>query len=156
MKNHFLSLVGILFCSSCTVSESMIGQNSFLTHVNRKQKQKVIVLQKKLEQAERSLERELSEVENLRSLLCDAQLDSIELELEKLESRWQLDPQSLANSLQSNGEHLFFSERELLYQILQANLSPYRAQNLLDRLLQLITQINDLLVPAQAYPLKRT
>ncbi len=136
-------LLLFLFLSSCAVRDQMVANNTFLSGSDRKQKQKVIVLQKKLEMAERSLAKSKADVEDLRSLLYDAQLDSIETRLEVLERKWQTDPVALSQALYMETARLFLEEREILYQILQAGVSIHRAQSLIDRILQLITQIND-------------
>lgn len=139
MKFLFL----LLLFSSCAVRDQMIASHTFLSGSDRKQKQKVIVLQKKLEMAERSLAKSKADVEDLRGLLYDAQLDSIETRLEVLEQRWQIDPVALSQALYQETARLFLEEREILYRILQAGVSVHRAQSLIDRILQLITQIND-------------
>lgn len=132
-----------LLLSSCSVREQVIANRSFLSGSDRKQKQRVIVLQKKLEMAERTLTKNKVEVEDLRNSLYDAQLDSIEIRLGVLEKRWQVDPVALSLALYQETARLFLEEREILYQILQAGVSIHRAQSLIDRILQLITQIND-------------
>ncbi len=142
MKN-FCVLSLCLFVSSCTVREQINGQTTFLSGYDRKQKQKVVVLQKKLDMAERALEKSQDEVDYLRANLCDAQLESIELQIEHIERKWQLDPVALSQTLYADTASLFLEERETLYQILQMGLSVHRAQSLIDRILQLITQVND-------------
>lgn len=142
MKTAALFSLIFLF-SACSVRDQMIANHSFLSGSDRKQKQKVIVLQKKLEFAERALAKSKAEVDDLRGLLCDAQLDSIESRVTILERRWQIDPLSLSQALYQETARLFLDEREILYQILQAGVSVHRAQSLIDRILQLITQIND-------------
>lgn len=137
----FLALV--LFLSSCSVRDQMIANHSFLSGSDRKQKQKVVVLQKKLELAERTLAKNQAEVVDLRGLLYDAQLDSIESRVAILERKWQIDPMALSQALYQETARLFLEEREILYQILQAGVAIHRAQSLIDRILQLITQIND-------------
>lgn len=133
----------LLFLSSCAVRDQVIVSNTFLSGSDRKQKQKVIVLQKKLEMAERAFAKSKADVEDLRGLLYDAQLDSIETRLEVLERKWQSDPVALSQALYQETARLFLEEREILYQILQAGVSIHRSQSLIDRILQLITQIND-------------
>src|SRR5690606_6929270 len=138
-----LVLALAILLSSCSVCDQMIANHSFLSVPDRKQKQKVVVLQKKLELAERTLSKNQLEVEDLRGLLYDAQLDSIESRVTILERRWQVDPMALSQALYQETARLFLEEREILYQILQAGVSIHRAQSLIDRILQLITQIND-------------
>ncbi len=142
MKNYVFILLS-LFVTSCSVRDQMAAQTSFLSGYDRKQKQKVIVLQKKMEIAERTLAKYEDDVDFLRGQLCDAQLESIESQIAHLERRWQIDPVSLSQVLYEETSRLFLEERETLYQILQTGISVHRAQNLIDRILQLITQIND-------------
>jgi len=136
----FLSLLAL---SACSIQKQIALNHSFLSGSERKQKQKVIVLQKKLELAERALAKSQKELEALRMEFYDAELDSIESRLSALERKWQADPLALTNALYQETTRLFLEEREILYQILQAGVSMHRAQNLIDRILQLITQIND-------------
>jgi hypothetical protein len=142
MKKITFLLVS-LFLASCSVREQIAAQTAFLSGHDRKQKQKVFVLQKKLEMSERTLAKSQDEVDLLLGHLCDAQLESIELQVEQLERRWQIDPISLSQTLYAETSRLFLDERETLYQILQRGICVHRAQNLIDRILQLITQVND-------------
>lgn len=142
MKTAAFLVFSLLF-SACSVREQMVATHSFLSGSDRKQKQKVVVLQKKLALAERTLAKAQAEAEDLRGLLYDAELDSIESRVAILERRWQIDPVALSQVLYQETARFFLEEREILYQILQAGVSVHRAQNLIDRILQLITQIND-------------
>ena len=147
VKTAAILSFAFVFCS-CSVRDGVVANHSFLSGSDRKQKQKVVVLQKKLEIAERSLAKNQAEVEDLRSLLYDAQLDSIESRVAMLERKWQIDPVALSQALYQETARLFLEERETLHQILQANVSVHRAQSLIDRILQLITQINDCAIRA--------
>lgn len=137
----------LLLVSSCSLREQ-IAQTSFLSSSDRRQKQRVVVLQKKLDQAQKALAKGQEEVDLLQLQLCDAQLESIEQQIEYLERKWQTDPVSLSQALYQDASHLFLEEREALYRIVQTGFSMHRAQNLIDRILQLITQIHDCAVRA--------
>jgi hypothetical protein len=133
----------VFFFSACSYQVDLQNAFSVQSSVDRKQKQKVVFLQKKLIAAEREFLREQEEVEALRSALCDAQLSLIESELERLEDRWRSNPAQLTCALFCDAPTLLFEEREQLYRIIQAGPDVPRAQNLLDRILQMITQVSD-------------
>ena len=144
MMNTTTYLVPFLFfCTSCAMTQQGMAESAFLTSEDRKQRQKMIVLQKKLSQGEQILLKNQEEVQLLRAKLCEAQLEVIETAIEQIERKWQLNPVSLIALLQQEPRDLFFEERETLHEILQSGFFLHRAQGLLDRILQLITQMND-------------
>lgn len=134
------------FCfllAACSYQADIQNAFSIQSSADRKQKQKVLFLQKKLLVAEREFLREQEDLEALRNALCDAQLSLIESELERLENRWRSDPAELTSAFFCDAPLLLFEEREQLYRIIQAGPDVPRAQNLLDRILQMITQVSD-------------
>lgn len=139
--NKFLLLLPLL--SACTVTQQIATQTGFQSQAERKQKQRVILLQKKLLARERDLLEEKKEVESLHYQLHDAELDLIEMQLEHFEEKWQSDPARLVQLLRKSNLDLFIEEREVLYRCIQTGPSVPRAQFLLDRILQLITQVSD-------------
>lgn len=132
------------FLSSCTATQQAISQGKPHFHSEQKQRQKVIVLQKKFSAAQRALLRDQEEVELLRLQLFDAELDMVESQIDALEQKWRNNPDYLIRSLSSNASVLFLEEREKLHNIIQSGPGSTRAQGLLDRILQLITQVGDL------------
>ncbi len=99
----------------------------------KKQKQKIALLQKKLEIAEREHEKVQSEVERLALEIERAQISLIRRQLDKYEQSSEK-PSSL-----------FLDERDALYRIIQTGPSPssFEAQVELDRILRLITALSD-------------
>jgi hypothetical protein len=108
----------------------------------RKFKQKAQVMRKKLTKAEQALAEEQKTIELMRSELFDAELNAIESQVERLEKRWKHNPASLTMLMQCDIAKLFLDERETLNRMIRANENTLRAQNLLDRILQLITQLS--------------
>ena len=128
-----------LFASCSLVQQSYAP----MAVANRRQKHKAALLHKKLVVAERKLHETQEETERLRQALCEAELNAIETDLDLLEQKWQTNPQQLAASLQGTAPTLFLEEREVLHTIIDLDQSSMRAQFLLDRFLQLITQLSD-------------
>ena len=137
MKKCFVCL---LLFASCSFVPSSYGP---LAIVNRKQKHKAALLQKKLAVAERKLQETQEETDRLRQALCEAELNAIETDLDQLEQKWQTSPEQLATSLRGEAPSLFLEERQMLHTIIDLDQSSMRAQFLLDRFLQLITQLSD-------------
>lgn len=139
----YIYVIALLFLPACSAKQQGGSQTIFQPQSDRKQKQKVIVLEKKLSLAEKTLLQQQVEVEAIRVHLCEAELDVIESELRHVEQRWQTDPARLVQSFRQGISDLFLEERERLHRIIQSGPAVHRAQNLLDRILQLITQISD-------------
>jgi hypothetical protein len=121
----------------------MARESGFQSQEDRKQKQKVILLAKRLAHKEKELLREQEETDSLRLHLSEAELDLIELELGQLEKKWEENPRRLKETVKSGNVDLFLDEREKLYRFIQSGPYSYRARALLDRILQLITQLGD-------------
>ena len=142
MKRIAISLLFIL--ASCTAKQQGNTQAAFFhPQVNHKLKGKAAVLQKKLSNAERALLEDQSAIERLRSQVCDAELNAIESQIDNLEQKWRSDPQKIAQSLKREVSVLLLEERETLNRIIQNGPEVRRSQVLLDRILQLITQVSD-------------
>lgn len=137
------ALLFCLFLFSCTATQEIAREAGFQSPVDRKQKQKVVFLSKKLAQKEKELLKEQEETDLLRLHLSEAELDLIEQQLEQLEAKWQENPRRLKETIQSREPDLFQDEREKLYHLIQSGPYSYRARGLLDRILQLITQLGD-------------
>lgn len=136
-------LATALFLSSCSAPQQSSFQAIFQPHADPKLKQKAIVLQKKLDKAQHTLSENQLTIDRLRSQLCEAELNAIESSIESFESRWRSDPQKLIQSLHRDVPNLFLDERESLSRIIRLGPDSRRAQVLLDRVLQLITQLSD-------------
>ena len=130
----------LLLFASCTLVQPSYGPVA-MNH--RKHKHKAALLQKKLAAAERKLQETQEETQRIRSALCEAELNAIEIDLEHLEKKWQTNPEQLLATLQQEAPHLFLEERQMLHTIIDLDESSLRAQLLLDRFLQLITQLSE-------------
>lgn len=93
-----------------------------------KQKQRIAILQKKLEKAQRNLKVATDEVEELASEIQQSQLTMIETQMEKFQKG------SFA------GKDPFLKEREILQQIVENGPSPeaFEARVVLDRMQRII------------------
>ncbi len=111
--------------------------------MERRQKQKVAILQRKLTSAQHALLEDQEEVEKLRMQLCDAQLEAVNAKISSVEEKWQMDPDRLVKSIGFQTSSLFLEEREVLHEIIQSGPQSVRAQELLDRILQMITQLSN-------------
>lgn len=99
----------------------------------KKQKQKIIHLQKKLETAEKEKERAESDVETLSREINEAQLALIRRQVDDYEKR------------KESASNLFMEEREALYRLIESGITPqaFDAQVELDRILRIITELSD-------------
>lgn len=99
----------------------------------KKMKQKISVLQRKLEAAEKEYKQAKEDVEKLACEINETQLALIRSKVDKYEKRKEKDPS------------FFLSEREALYKIIQTGPSPaaFEAQVELDRILRIITEASD-------------
>lgn len=99
----------------------------------KKQKQKIAVLQKKLESAEKTQKKVEDEVEKLASAINEVQLALIRRQIDDYERKENKVP------------NLFLEEREVLYRMIQGGPSPsaFDAQVELDRILRIITELSD-------------
>ncbi len=99
----------------------------------KKQKQKINLLQKKLETAEKEEKKAKEEVEKLAFEINDAQLALIRKQVDLYEKK------------KEKVTPLFLEEREALYQMIQSgpSSSAFQAQLELDRILRVITEHSD-------------
>jgi hypothetical protein len=102
-----------------------------------KQKQRVCLLQKKLQIAERAEGKIKNQIEHLKTDLREAQLSLIRKKVEAYENGLKKRVEDATKT------ELFLEEREKLYQILQQDTSSFEAQVVLDRILGLITDLGN-------------
>lgn len=109
-----------VFCASCMNQGFHLGESQSIVQTMpvTKQKQRIAILQKKLEYAQRNLKLASDEVESLSSEVQQSQLTMIETKIQK----GSKDP--------------FLKEREILQQIVENGPSPeaFEARVVLDRL----------------------
>lgn len=126
---RYLTLA-LLFLSSCfTAGEPLLVQGPS----PKKQKQKIAVLQKRLESAEKEQKKIETDVERLSTEINEAELALIRRQLDDHERRAEKAPT------------LFMEEREALYRMIESGPSPaaFEAQVELDRILRLITELSE-------------
>jgi len=99
----------------------------------KKQKQKIAMLQKKLQLAEKEQKKVQTEIEKLVCEIDEVQLFLIRRQIDDYETKKDKTP------------HLFLQEREALYRMIQEGPSPsaFEAQVELDRILRIITELSD-------------
>lgn len=129
-------LLAALALSSCGVRSSNVSLDLPLT----KQKQKIIFLQKKLELAEREEKKIHAEIERLGDEMRQTQLALIRKQVDEYEEQIRKQPKKKFDL--DIGE-LFLNERDQLHRMIQSGASIYEAQIVLDRILQLITELSD-------------
>jgi hypothetical protein len=137
----FLAATG-LFLSACSAKQQPSTSTVFHAKADGKLKQKAVLLHKKMEAAQRTLTEDQRAIDRLREQLCDAELNAIESKIESLENQWRSHPQRLIGQ-HRDISYLFLDERETLNRIIRMGPDSLRAQSLLDRVLQLITQVSD-------------
>ncbi|HSX14098.1 MAG TPA: hypothetical protein VLE96_06750 [Chlamydiales bacterium] len=116
---RFLIVLSIIF-SGCMTQGFHLGENQNVVQAMplTKQKQRIAILQKKLEYAQRNLKVASDEVDHLASEIQQSQLTMIEKQMEK------------------GSKNFFLKEREILQQIVENGPSPeaFEARVVLDRL----------------------
>lgn len=128
MKRALLSLLFLTSCFTNSIEQPLVqGPNT------KKQRQKIAVLQKKLELAEKEQLKVQTEVDRLATEINQAKLSLIRKQLDRYEKKNEKDLQ------------LFLEEREALYRMIQEGPSPsaFEAQIELDRILRIITECSD-------------
>lgn len=105
-----------------------------------KQKQKITLLQKKLQLAEKEEKKIHVQIERLSDEMHEAQLSLIRKQIDECEEMIRKNPKKKREL--DSGE-LFLAEREQLHQMIQSGASTFEAQLVLDRILQLITELSD-------------
>lgn len=137
--------------TGCSLNQSLHlgeGQEVVQTLPVTKQKQRIALLQKKLEHAEIDLRKAQEEVERLHNDLHQSQLALIEKQIEMYEKqirKIQADPSPKMQLSQGEGSALFLKEREMLQHMMENGPSPsaFEAQVVLDRILRMITEYRD-------------
>lgn len=109
-----------------------------------KQKQRIAYLEKKLEIAERDLQKTQDEVDLIQIELSRSQLALIEKQIDQYEKEQKEGPGFLSKNTLFQKEQLspFLKEREVLQKMLENGPSPesFEAQSVLDKLLRVITE----------------
>jgi hypothetical protein len=105
-----------------------------------KQKQKIVLLQKKLQHAEKEQKKINAQVEKLGDEMREAELAYIRKQIDSFEDLIRKQPSKIADF---ESAELFLDEREKLHRMIQSTESVYEAQIILERILQLITQLGD-------------
>lgn len=146
---RIIGMIGCLVLSSC-MSERIFhlgdGTEVVQTMSLTKQKQRIALLQKKLQYAEKNLKEAQNEVEELNTVLHESQLSLIAKQIENYDQQIRKNPTRIANHrLQEERGAPFLKERELLQQMMENGPSPqaFEAQVVLDRILRMITEIKD-------------
>lgn len=131
------ALVILLFLSSCV----MLQTSDELAQVlpKAKQKQKIALLEKKLQRAEKEQRKVEKEVGRLSNAVKEAQLSLIQKQIEEYRKAHpqKLNPDEIASC--------FFKEREILHEMVLdgPSFTAFEAQKVLDRLLEMITELSD-------------
>lgn len=105
-----------------------------------KQKQKIVLLQKKLQLAEKEHQKLKVKIEKLSDEMREVELAYIRKQIDQFEEIIRKQP---SKKLDFDITELFLDEREKLHRMIQKCESSYDAQIVLDRILQLITELGD-------------
>jgi septal ring factor EnvC (AmiA/AmiB activator) len=104
-----------------------------------KQRQKIALLQKKLQLAEKEQRKMNAQVERLCDEMREAELAYIRKQVDNYEELIRKQPSKMADFEPAD---LFLDERERLHKMIHSSESVYEAQIVLDRILQLMTQLD--------------
>ena len=151
MRKIIIATLTLFFggCMSNSAFHLGEGQEIVQTLSVTKQKQRISLLQKKLESAERELKSAQDEVDYLHRELHQSQLALIAKQIENYEvqmRKMQTDPFRLVHyRAQEEKIAPFLKEREMLQQMMESGPSPeaFEAQVVLDRILRMITELRD-------------
>jgi septal ring factor EnvC (AmiA/AmiB activator) len=105
-----------------------------------KQKQKIALLQKKLQLAEKEQSKLQTHIEKLSDDMRETELAYIRRQIDEYEDLIRKRPSKKGDFDRAD---LFLAERERLHRIIQDGESAYEAQVVLDRILQLITELSN-------------
>lgn len=105
-----------------------------------KQKQKISLLQKKLHLAEKEQRKIKHQIDRLNDEMRETELAYIRKKIDDYEDLIRKNPKLKATFDSSD---LFLEEREKLHKIIQTSESSFEAQVVLDRILQLVTELGD-------------
>ncbi len=136
MKKFFPLLLLLTACSQTPKDDYGVAVSQ------KRQKQKLTVLQKKLGFAEKLQTKIQDEVDKLKEEMSQAELAMIRAAVEEREAklaRYQHDEQDHIASL-------FLNEREALHRMVQSGSAPtsFQAQVVLDQILRMITNLSEL------------
>lgn len=135
-------------CMSSHVLRLGEGQEIVQTLSITKQKQRIALLQKKLEMAERHFKEAQEDMERLQSELHQSQLALIAGQIESYERQIRQSGSSrlISQKAQEEKDAPFLKEREVLQQMMENGPSPeaFEAQVVLDRILRMITELRGL------------
>jgi CRISPR/Cas system CMR subunit Cmr6 (Cas7 group RAMP superfamily) len=127
--------IAILFLlSACSYPHT---SDPIVMHSAKRQKQKLMVLQKKLESAEKQQSKVSNEIDFIREEVQQLELAIIRTAVESCEEK--------LNSYQEIPPNLFLAERETLHKLIQSGPSPssFEAQVVLDQILRIITNLSE-------------
>lgn len=134
----------LLLLTSCSLIST--GSDSYFASgpPPKKQKQKILNLQRKLEVAEKEKVKVEEEVEQLRREMDLAQIHLIQRQINDFERELEI-PTGRAKKLARETTTLFLQERELLHELIRSGPSPssFEAQIVLDQILRMITSLNN-------------
>lgn len=145
----FICLLIMGGCTSGHLFQTGMNQD-FVQHLPiSKQKQRIAVLQKKLEHAKKNLQTAQEIVDQLNVDLYQSQLVLISKQIENYEKTAKKIPSDSAFQrmlVQKDDSSLFIRERETLQQMLENGPSPeaFEAQIILDRILRAITESKEI------------
>jgi hypothetical protein len=105
-----------------------------------KQKQKIALLQKKLQLAEKEQKKWTTQIERLGDEMREAELAYIRKQVDDYKELIRKQPSKKADF---DSVDLFCDEREKLHRMIQSKESTFEAQGILDRIFQLITELSD-------------
>src|SRR3990167_129368 len=135
-KAGYARCLFLLFLASCSYRTNHNVQDLSVT----KQKQKIVLLQKKLQVREKEQAKIQSEIDRLNDDLGTVQLAYIRNKLDEFEAQLWRDPRK---RFYIDSANLFTDEREVLHQMIQSGHAIFEAQIVLDRILQLITELSN-------------
>ena len=130
------SYVFLLLLTACGIRSCPNAQELSPT----KQKQKIVLLQKKLQLVGKEQDRVHTQIEKLNGELETVQLTYIRNKVDDYEELLRKDPRK---RFYFDSADLFAEERETLHQMIQSGHAIFEAQVVLDRILQLITELGD-------------
>jgi septal ring factor EnvC (AmiA/AmiB activator) len=104
-----------------------------------KQRQKIALLQKKLQLAEKEQKKMNAQVERLGDEMREAELAYIRKQVDHYEEAIRRQPSKMADYESAD---LFLDERERLHKMIHSSESVYEAQIVLDRILQLMARLD--------------
>jgi len=121
----------------CGCSQEMDSYGNAVSQ--KRQKQKLIVLQKKIETAEREQIKVQEDVAALKEGLRQSELEMIRKTVEDCEFRLA------RHQKDSHVAELFLEEREILHRMIQSGSAPtsFEAQVVLDQILRIITNLSE-------------